>query len=196
MSCLRSFHLATLLASIILSFAAPSRAGILELETKLHISPSQQLRDERSYEHLETERLHNPDVFDHRHPFLGRLLTDPTVFQLWLEKWEAHPFCFVHHYPSLWKVLDGEARYGGPPGAHLSPPAPPAVLPIGNTIDPPATPLLPNLPSDPPSLPGPPLAPSPPVAPNAVPEPASAFLFIGGMSVLLLTYSRIRFLQA
>jgi hypothetical protein len=93
--------LATLLASVIMSFAAPSRADILELEKKLHISPSQQLRDERLYEHLETERLHNPVLFDHRHPFLGHLLTDPTVFQHWLDKWEGHPFCFVHHYPTF-----------------------------------------------------------------------------------------------
>jgi hypothetical protein len=66
------------------------------------------LRDERLYEQMVAARSHNPARFDHLHPILGEMFTEPSSFKYWLNRWQAHPARFEHWHPLFWRIIDGE----------------------------------------------------------------------------------------
>jgi hypothetical protein len=132
-------------------------------------------RDLQVYRHLLTERSHDPERFDRRQPLLGQVLSDPSSFEYWLNRWQANPARFEHWHPRFWRVLHGEALASVP----VAPP-PPLNPPAGQNPDPPT----------PPNPVGPGGDPSPP---GSVPEPGSCILLVTGLGIFLVVQRGYRF---
>ena len=122
-------------------------------------------RDVKLYLKLEAQRLDNPKAFDLRRPLYGKLITDRSFFDSWVNRWQSHPARFEHWHPCLSRFLDGGLRSRVP-----DEPPPPLIPP---------TPLEPNPPPPPPP-------PPPPEPPNPVPEPNSFVVFLAGLGFILL----------
>jgi hypothetical protein len=131
----------------------------------------QALRDVKLYLKLVAQRSENPAAFDHRRPFYGKLITDRSFFESWLDRWQSHPARFEHWHPCLSRFLDGGARSRG------SDEPPPPLIPPAD--------LKPDFPPEPPPPP-----PAPPDGPHptpftVVPEPGSFFVFLAGLGFSL-----------
>jgi hypothetical protein len=138
-------------------------------------------RNERLYEKVVEQRSVDPARFDRLHPILGELLTDRSVFDYWLNRWQAHPARFERYHPWFWRVIDGESHLGGPQGN----PVPLLVPPAGESGNPPSGPgRFPPEPPPPPSLP--PTPPPPTAPPVSVPEPGSFLLILEAVGLVLL----------
>ncbi|WP_165231697.1 hypothetical protein [Aquisphaera insulae] len=139
------------------------------------------------YERMVQMRDANPAAFDRNHPFYGALLTSPTDFAYWLNRWQSHHQRFEHFHPLAWRVIAGEAYAGGPPtSAVTTPEVPPTTSPLippaGQGLDP----------TGPPTTPTNPNPPAGPTASGAVPEPASCVMLVSSMAVVAAAMARSR----
>ena len=91
-------------------------------------------RHERVYEDLVKFRDSHPVVFDERHPFYFKLLTETPFMNRIVARWESHEARFGFYSPYLSRVLDGYVHLHEPPA---TPPTPPPV--IGETPGSPGT---------------------------------------------------------
>ena len=106
----------------------PARAELIlhEVRGSSLANEKQAVRDVKLYMKLVAQRTLNPTAFDHRRPFYGKLITDRSFFESWVNRWQSHPARFAHWHPCLSRFLDGgvRSREADEPPPPLIPPAP------------------------------------------------------------------------
>jgi hypothetical protein len=114
------------LCSLIYSGVASARqakAGSIHIERGPDAPKRLQAANVLLYEELVVYRDSHPTVFDRRHPFFSRLLTDPAYMNRIVDRWKAHEARFEYWHPYLWRILDGyEHRLDSQPPPHHEPP--------------------------------------------------------------------------
>lgn len=122
------------------------------------------IRDHRLYTRIVELRDADPDRFDGRYPFIGRIVSDDQFFQRYYDRWQGHPERFEYWHPLLTRILESRPDF---------PPSPPPPPPNGHLPDPP--PFIP--PDD--------CGPNPPPPPG-VPEPKTIWMIQVGLASILL----------
>jgi hypothetical protein len=97
-----------ILSAVLVSFGVLAQAA---LAGSIHAHPEPDASQATStpnlsyYRSLGEEFESDPREFDHHHPLLGRLLSNPALADRWIEHWEKDETRYEHRYPHRSAVL-------------------------------------------------------------------------------------------
>lgn len=118
------------------------------------------IRDHRLYTRIVELRDTDPDRFDGRYPFIGRIVSDDQFFEKYYDRWQGHPERFEYWHPLLTRILESRPHFPPPPPSWHLPPPPPVIPPDD-------------------------CGPNPP-PPHGVPEPKTIWMVQIGLASILL----------
>jgi hypothetical protein len=91
-------------------FGMPAAAGSVHIQWGPNAPAEYASQDVVLYEQLVAFRDSDPTLFDEQHPFFGELLSNPSVMEQTVQRWEVDEQRFEYWHPYLWQILNGYTK--------------------------------------------------------------------------------------